>query len=31
MLKLDDRRTDPAERVELDELNAQTQPDYFDR
>ncbi|WP_328908732.1 hypothetical protein OG230_03995 [Streptomyces sp. NBC_00234] len=31
VLKLDDRRTDPAKRVRLDELNVQTQPDYFDR
>lgn len=31
MLKLDDRRTDPAKRVKMDELNVQTQPDYFDR
>ncbi|MEI5032169.1 hypothetical protein RB201_02465 [Streptomyces sp. S1A(2023)] len=31
VLKLQDRRTDPAERVKLDELNAQTQPDYFGR
>ena len=30
MLKLDDRRTDPAKRVRLHELNVQTQPDYFD-
>ncbi|RZE84533.1 hypothetical protein C0Q99_01790 [Streptomyces albidoflavus] len=31
VLKLDDRRTDPAKKVKLDELNVQTQPDYFDR
>lgn len=31
VLKLDDRRTDPAEKVRLKELNVQTQPDYFDR
>ncbi|MFF2026631.1 LVIVD repeat-containing protein [Streptomyces sp. NPDC058171] len=31
VLKLDDRRTNPAERVRLHELNVQTQPDYFDR
>ncbi|MFE7135163.1 LVIVD repeat-containing protein [Streptomyces sp. NPDC057638] len=31
VLKINDRRTDPAKRVKLDELNAQTQPDYFDR
>ncbi len=31
MLRVDDRRTDPAKRVTMDELNAQTQPDYFDR
>jgi hypothetical protein len=30
VLKLSDRRTDPAKRVRLDELNVQTQPDYFD-
>ncbi|MFJ2647258.1 LVIVD repeat-containing protein [Streptomyces sp. NPDC087420] len=30
VLKLDDRRTDPAKRVRIDELNVQTQPDYFD-
>ncbi|WP_405595813.1 hypothetical protein OG741_06180 [Streptomyces sp. NBC_01410] len=30
VLKLDDRRTDPAKRVRMDELNVQTQPDYFD-
>ncbi|WP_405622580.1 LVIVD repeat-containing protein [Streptomyces sp. NBC_00076] len=30
VLKLDDRRTDPAKRVRLGELNVQTQPDYFD-
>ncbi|MFE5142478.1 LVIVD repeat-containing protein [Streptomyces fagopyri] len=30
VLKLSDRRTDPAERVRLRELNVQTQPDYFD-
>ncbi|MER6350190.1 LVIVD repeat-containing protein [Streptomyces sp. NPDC001595] len=30
VLKLDDRRTDPARWVRLDELNVQTQPDYFD-
>ncbi len=31
VLKLNDRRTDPAKRVRLHELNVQTQPDYFDR
>jgi hypothetical protein len=31
VLKLSDRRTDPAGRIHLDELNVQTQPDYFDR
>ncbi|MEU0147468.1 hypothetical protein ABZ119_16140 [Streptomyces sp. NPDC006288] len=31
VLKLDDRRTDPAKRVRLPELNVQTQPDYFGR
>ncbi|MCI3275210.1 LVIVD repeat-containing protein [Streptomyces cylindrosporus] len=30
VLKLTDRRTDPAKRVRLGELNVQTQPDYFD-
>ncbi|MER5771289.1 LVIVD repeat-containing protein [Streptomyces sp. NPDC001985] len=30
VLKINDRRTDPAKRVWLPELNAQTQPDYFD-
>jgi hypothetical protein len=30
VLKLSDRRTDPAQRVRLHELNVQTQPDYFD-
>jgi len=30
VLKLSDRRTDPAKRVKLPELNVQTQPDYFD-
>ncbi|MFD6416062.1 LVIVD repeat-containing protein [Streptomyces sp. NPDC060194] len=30
VLKINDRRTDKAERVRLDELNVQTQPDYFD-
>ncbi|MEV6962547.1 hypothetical protein AB0M97_25860 [Streptomyces sp. NPDC051207] len=30
VLKLTDRRTDPAQRVRLHELNVQTQPDYFD-
>ncbi|BBC30238.1 LVIVD repeat-containing protein [Streptomyces graminofaciens] len=29
VLKLDDRRTDPAKWVHLRELNVQTQPDYF--
>lgn len=31
VLKIDDRRTDPAKRVRTGELNVQTQPDYFDR
>ncbi|WP_415953008.1 LVIVD repeat-containing protein [Streptomyces sp. KLOTTS4A1] len=31
VLRIDDRRTDPAKRIRLRELNAQTQPDYFDR
>ncbi|WP_208777117.1 LVIVD repeat-containing protein [Streptomyces griseorubiginosus] len=30
VLKLTDRRTDPAQRVRLSELNVQSQPDYFD-
>ncbi|KUN41996.1 hypothetical protein AQJ30_01080 [Streptomyces longwoodensis] len=30
VLKLTDRRTDPAQRVRLPGLNVQTQPDYFD-
>ncbi|MET9935282.1 hypothetical protein ABZ054_31520, partial [Streptomyces sp. NPDC006324] len=30
VLKISDRRTDPAKRVRLDELNVQTQPYYFD-
>ncbi|MEV0522991.1 hypothetical protein AB0I66_06160 [Streptomyces sp. NPDC050439] len=30
VLKIDDKRTDPAERVRTRELNVQTQPDYFD-
>jgi hypothetical protein len=30
VLKLNDRRTDPAKWVRLGELNVQTQPDYFD-
>ncbi|GAA3799265.1 LVIVD repeat-containing protein [Streptomyces phyllanthi] len=29
VLKLNDRRTDPARWVRLNELNVQTQPDYF--
>ncbi|PRH78528.1 hypothetical protein C6N75_14460 [Streptomyces solincola] len=29
VLRIDDRRTDPAKRVRMDELNVQTQPDYF--
>ncbi|MFD5429166.1 LVIVD repeat-containing protein [Streptomyces sp. NPDC127084] len=31
VLRLDDRRTDPAKRIRIHELNVQTQPDYFDR
>jgi len=31
VLKIDDRRTDPARRIHLRELNVQTQPDYFGR
>ncbi|GGZ35543.1 LVIVD repeat-containing protein [Streptomyces poonensis] len=30
VLKISDRRTDPGSRIRLDELNVQTQPDYFD-
>ncbi|WP_190158603.1 LVIVD repeat-containing protein [Streptomyces litmocidini] len=30
VLKLSDRRTDPAKRIRMDRLNVQTQPDYFD-
>ncbi|MFI6287790.1 LVIVD repeat-containing protein [Streptomyces sp. NPDC051018] len=30
VLKINDRRTDPAKKVRLSELNVQTQPDYFD-
>lgn len=30
VLKLSDRRTDPAKKVRVSELNVQTQPDYFD-
>ncbi|MFD7443716.1 LVIVD repeat-containing protein [Streptomyces sp. NPDC059909] len=30
VLKLDDGRTDAAKRIRMDELNVQTQPDYFD-
>ncbi|WP_225800586.1 LVIVD repeat-containing protein [Streptomyces sp. NK15101] len=30
VLKLSDARTDPAKRIRMDELNVQTQPDYFD-
>ncbi|MFJ9037525.1 LVIVD repeat-containing protein [Streptomyces sp. NPDC102406] len=30
VLKVNDKRTDPAKRIRLDELNVQTQPDYFD-
>jgi hypothetical protein len=29
VLKINDRRTDPAKRIRLGELNVQTQPDYF--
>ncbi|GFM95702.1 hypothetical protein Sfulv_05130 [Streptomyces fulvorobeus] len=31
VLRIDDRRTDPAKKVRMSELNVQTQPDYFDR
>ncbi|MEU8528332.1 hypothetical protein AB0C77_22460 [Streptomyces sp. NPDC048629] len=30
VLKLSDRRTDPAKKIRMDELNVQTQPDYFE-
>lgn len=30
VLRIDDRRTDAGKRVRMDELNVQTQPDYFD-
>ncbi|WP_407701573.1 LVIVD repeat-containing protein [Thermomonospora amylolytica] len=30
VLKIEDKRTDKAERVRMDELNVQMQPDYFD-
>lgn len=30
VLKISDRRTDPAQRIRMDELNVQTQPDYFE-
>ncbi|MDN3285938.1 hypothetical protein QWL27_09185 [Streptomyces thermocarboxydus] len=30
VLKIDDKRTDPARKVHVKELNVQTQPDYFD-
>jgi hypothetical protein len=30
VLKINDRRTDPAKWQRLRELNVQTQPDYFD-
>lgn len=30
VLKISDRRTDPAEWVRMRELNVRTQPDYFD-
>ncbi|MFF3751819.1 LVIVD repeat-containing protein [Streptomyces sp. NPDC002018] len=30
VLQLNDRRTDAAKKVRLDELNVQTQPDYFE-
>ncbi|MFK4071621.1 LVIVD repeat-containing protein [Streptomyces sp. NPDC029674] len=30
VLKINDKRTDPAQRVRMHELNVQTQPDYFD-
>ena len=29
VLKIDDKRTDPARKVRQKELNVQTQPDYF--
>ncbi|MEU3608953.1 hypothetical protein AB0E83_26415 [Streptomyces sp. NPDC035033] len=30
VLKISDARTDPARRIRMDELNVQTQPDYFE-
>ncbi|OII65685.1 hypothetical protein BJP40_16310 [Streptomyces sp. CC53] len=30
VLKIEDRRTDSAQRIRMHELNVQTQPDYFD-
>ncbi|MGW0084298.1 LVIVD repeat-containing protein [Streptomyces sp. NPDC003393] len=30
VLKISDKRTDPAKRIRMKELNVQTQPDYFD-
>ncbi|WMX48237.1 LVIVD repeat-containing protein [Streptomyces roseicoloratus] len=30
VLKLSDKRTDKAKRIRMDELNVQTQPDYFE-
>ncbi|MFB7736098.1 LVIVD repeat-containing protein [Streptomyces sp. NPDC056112] len=30
VLKLNDRRTDPARKIHLDQLNVQSQPEYFD-
>ncbi|WP_370410184.1 LVIVD repeat-containing protein [Streptomyces fradiae] len=30
VLKLSDKRTDKAQRIRMDELNVQTQPDYFE-
>jgi hypothetical protein len=31
VLRIDDKRTDPAKAVRLDKLNVQTQPDYFQK
>ncbi|MFB7321852.1 LVIVD repeat-containing protein [Streptomyces sp. NPDC056190] len=30
VLKVNDKRTDPARKIHLDQLNVQSQPDYFD-
>ncbi|MFB6959868.1 LVIVD repeat-containing protein [Streptomyces sp. NPDC056309] len=30
VLKINDKRTDPARKIHMDQLNVQSQPDYFD-